>query len=820
MVQTGDPEQDEEDLCSAACAIYIVLLAAHARGLAYYWRTPGVLRTAAGCAAVGLAEDERVLGLIHLGPKRQEQPPPARPDLRVRNVSAVIRREDALKAFAEDDFDLVVIGGGITGAGVALDAATRGYSVALVEREDFASGTSSRSSKLVHGGLRYLQNFDLGLVREALLERSILVQARAAPGPAAAAARVELRGKAARPHARHGAEHVRPDGARAASAPASGAASRSWARRTGARRSTGSSRATRCASSCPRSPRASRRAAYLFYDCQTDDARLVLTVLGEAERFGAVIANRCRVDGLLTEDGARLRRALYGHGRRRASSRSAPTNVVNATGVWADQIRPEELHDEEEVPRIRPSRGTHITFAQDDCRSNGGRDRPRGRRAQHLRAAVARAHADRHDRQRLRGRRSTTCRPTRPTSSTCSTPSTSTSPPRSGRESITGAYAGVRPLISTGDPKKSVDISRKAELYETSSGLVTITGGKLTTWRRMAKMAVDRIVEREGREAPCRTHEIPLGLSATEEDLGDSAMISDETRALLAHRYGHAARDVLALAAEDERLAQPISPDLPDLMAEVVIAVRKEQALHGHRRPDAPHPPCPARRARACARPTRSSRAAWPSSWARSSAGTRRAWMREVADWHEEAAAEGFAPVARAGGGMSPRLMGIVNANPDSFSDPGARSLDELVAARLEQVEAGRGPDRRGRRVGRDAHRARSRPRRRGERVVPLVERLVAEGITVSVDTWKPAVAEAVLERGRRDDQRRQRPARPGDRGRVRASRRGAGRDAHARGAEGEVVPRLRRRGRRRARVPRGADRARRARAGWTPRRS
>ena len=87
----------------------------------------------------------------------------------------MIRREDALKAFAEDEFDLVVIGGGITGAGVALDAATRGYSVALVEREDFASGTSSRSSKLVHGGLRYLQNFDLGLVREALLERSILV---------------------------------------------------------------------------------------------------------------------------------------------------------------------------------------------------------------------------------------------------------------------------------------------------------------------------------------------------------------------------------------------------------------------------------------------------------------------------------------------------------------------------------------------------------------------------------------------------------------------------------------------------------------------
>ena len=80
VVQTGDPEQDEEDVCSAACAIYIVLLGAHARGLANYWRTPAVLRTQAGCAAVGLGDDERFLGLIHLGPKRQEQPPPARPD--------------------------------------------------------------------------------------------------------------------------------------------------------------------------------------------------------------------------------------------------------------------------------------------------------------------------------------------------------------------------------------------------------------------------------------------------------------------------------------------------------------------------------------------------------------------------------------------------------------------------------------------------------------------------------------------------------------------------------------------------------------------
>ena len=136
----------------------------------------------------------------------------------------------------------------------------------------------------------------------------------------------------------------------------------------------------------------------------------------------------------------------------------------------------------------------------------------------------------------------------------------------------------MRPLISTGDPKKSVDISRKAELYETSSGMLTITGGKLTTWRRMAKQAVDRLVEREGREAPCRTAEIPLGMPATEEDLATGLELPEAAAEQLAFRYGHAARSVLAIAAERPELAEPIVPGRPDLLAEVVLAARAEQA--------------------------------------------------------------------------------------------------------------------------------------------------------------------------------------------------------------------------------------------------
>ena len=137
----------------------------------------------------------------------------------------------------------------------------------------------------------------------------------------------------------------------------------------------------------------------------------------------------------------------------------------------------------------------------------------------------------------------------------------------------------MRPLISTGDPKKSVDISRKAELYETSSGMVTITGGKLTTWRRMAKMTVDAIVEREARDAPCRTHEIPLGQAVEADDLPRVEGVPDAAYPMLAGRYGYTAHEVLAVAAERGELAQPIVADgLPDLLAEAVHAARSEQA--------------------------------------------------------------------------------------------------------------------------------------------------------------------------------------------------------------------------------------------------
>ena len=230
------------------------------------------------------------------------------------------------------------------------------------------------------------------------------------------------------------------------------------------------------------------------------------------------------------------------------------------------------------MPVIRPSRGTHIILPAERLPVTVGAIVPGRRRAHDLRPAVARPDADRDDRQRLRGRhRPRAARRERRRVPARARPARS-SAPSSARADIAGAYAGVRPLISTGDPKKSVDISRKAELYETSSGMVTITGGKLTTWRRMAKMTVDRLVERDGRDAPCRTGEIPLGMPVAALDLPRVEGVGEDAYEQLAGRYGYAAHEVLAIAAERGELAQPILPGMPDLLAEATFAGRREQA--------------------------------------------------------------------------------------------------------------------------------------------------------------------------------------------------------------------------------------------------
>jgi glycerol-3-phosphate dehydrogenase len=481
----------------------------------------------------------------------------------------VIARAKAVEALARERFDVAVVGGGITGAGVALDAASRGYSVALLERADYAAGTSSRSSKLVHGGLRYLQHFDLGLVREALLERQLMV--------------------ALAPHLVRPLQIVVPafDGARLDRLVGVGLNLydvMSVERRRGRRSSSESWSPDRhrvisgeeVLELLPALRAREPSAGYLFYDCQTDDVRLVLTVLGEAERFGAVCANDVAVEELVMERG-RLAGVRARDARSGEEILVRAANVVNATGVWADRLRPQELHDEAEVPQIRPSRGTHLIFSDEDLPLRSGAIVPAG------------------------GGRTIFALPWLGQTLVGTTDNdydgdlTHVLPAAEdieyllaavneffgtalGSESIAGAFAGVRPLISSTDSKSSVDISRKAELYETSSGMITITGGKLTTWRRMAKMTVDRIVEREARDAPCRTHEIPLGQAIDPSELERTAEVPEAAYVALAARYGHAAQAVLRIAAEQPYLASPIVEGFPDLLAEAVHAARHEQA--------------------------------------------------------------------------------------------------------------------------------------------------------------------------------------------------------------------------------------------------
>lgn len=492
----------------------------------------------------------------------------------------MIERSKALQLLEGQRFDVVVIGGGITGAGVALDAATRGYTVALIERADFASGTSSRSSKLVHGGLRYLQQFDLGLVREALLERQIMV--RVAPHLVKPLPMIVPAFDGERPDRKLGmglnlydvmsVDKLRGRRKRG-DEEEEGQFGGDWSPERH-RMIEGAEVVERAPALAPRNP----TGGYLFYDCQTDDSRLVLTALEEGERFGAVCANRVAATGLVEKNG-RARGLKVRDVESGSEFEIEADNVVNATGVWADRLRPEDLHDEAGLPVIRPSRGTHITIAGDKLPLNDGVIVPAGEGRSifalpWLGSTLIGTTDSDYDETNL----------------------DHVSPAAADIEylleatneffmtdfdasDVSGAFAGVRPLIATGDPKKSVDISRRAELYETGNGMITITGGKLTTWRRMAKMAVDRIVERDSREAPCRTEEIPLGQAIRADELPRVEGIPEGAYEQLAGRYGYRARDVLAVAAERGELAQPIVAFGPtDLLAEVVFAARHEQA--------------------------------------------------------------------------------------------------------------------------------------------------------------------------------------------------------------------------------------------------
>jgi glycerol-3-phosphate dehydrogenase len=474
--------------------------------------------------------------------------------------AVVIARERALESLVGAEFDLVVIGGGITGAGVALDAASRGLTVALVERRDFAGGTSSRSTKLVHGGLRYLRGLHLRIVREALLERRLMLELAprlvrplpiVVPAPRGARRNHRLVGAGltlydllALERGRNGERHRVLSGSQVGEL-VPGLAARRPA------------------------------AGYLYHDCQVDDARLVLTVLAEAARLGAVCANRLEAVGVVEHNdrvaAVEVRDSEWGQ-----RFRICTGHVINATGAWAD--RGLARAPDAQAPALSPSRGTHITLRRDDLSLNGaGVVVPAGG-GRHISAlpwlgSVLVGATDDHHRGDVDH-----LRPLAEDVDYLLGAVNAFFGTALRRTDVTAAFAGARPLVAGRRGRRSTDVPRKAELYEAPNGVITVAGGKLTTWRRMAERAVDRIVARDGREAPCRTHRIPLAGELDPARLTRVDGVPERAYPHLAARYGEAAADVLAIAAAARNATQPILEGRPDLLAEAVYTARHEQA--------------------------------------------------------------------------------------------------------------------------------------------------------------------------------------------------------------------------------------------------
>lgn len=474
-------------------------------------------------------------------------------------------REQALQRLegsSAQPLDVLVIGGGITGAGIALDAASRGMSVGLVERLDFASGTSSKSSKLVHGGLRYLEQREFGLMREAAIERDLL--------------------RRLAPHLVEAIPFVLPVSHRVTRAKFGVGL---WAydalasfRNLKIHRHVEGSDAERLV---PSLPRGKIRGAYVFYDCKTDDVRLVMENLVQATRYGATVVNHAVVRGLEPSDStvvACVEDTVTG-----STFEIHARKVISATGVWADRV--EQLARPEARPRLRPSKGVHLTFSRERL--------PIGEAAAFIPDA---------DRKRFvfvipwlesvlvgttdTPHEGTLDRPVVEPSDRayCLDALNATFGLDLTEADITGAFAGLRPLIA-GKKGSTADLSRRHSVYDIAPGIVGITGGKMTTYRRMAVDAVDRIAGELDVDMRSRTKWIRLGsrklgpLTAAVTHRCERLGVSPGTAANLVRCYGERAMEVLDLAA-DSGLTGPLSEGHPALAAEAVYAIRAEMAVH------------------------------------------------------------------------------------------------------------------------------------------------------------------------------------------------------------------------------------------------
>jgi len=475
-----------------------------------------------------------------------------------------------LRRLADEAFDVVVIGGGITGVGVALDAATRGLTTALVERDDFASGTSSKSSKLVHGGLRYLQHGEFGLVYGALHERQRL---------------------------RHNAPHlvrVLPFMLPILKT-RNGVVPRKVARLFGLSMwlydMTGGWRIGKlhkrlkkdvAFTHLPTMPEERLSSAYLYYDATADDARLCLTVARTAAAHGAVVVNRCGVVEILTDEAGQAEAVVVDAGTHADPGQRITIRtrlVVNAAGVWADEVS--ALAESKNPDSIRPAKGVHITVPWDKIRNDIAvvipvpKDKrslfivpwgplPNGTyRHSYVGTTDTDYDGDVDDPQCTKADVDYILRALNASITTGIT-----------ADDVTGTWAGLRPLVKSGADGRTADLSRRHSITTNAAGVIRVAGGKLTTYREMAEDTVDQAMDRLGRSGRCRTRKLKLlGADGFHEPAPESR------DAHLALRYGTEIAAIRGLIDADGSLADPLVPGLPYLRAEAVHAVRSEMAV-------------------------------------------------------------------------------------------------------------------------------------------------------------------------------------------------------------------------------------------------
>jgi glycerol-3-phosphate dehydrogenase len=470
------------------------------------------------------------------------------------------QRQAHMRRMGQDRFDVAVIGGGVTGCGIALDAASRGLSVALVEQRDYSSGTSSRSSKLFHGGLRYLEHRNFALVREALAERNLMLNRVC-------------------PHLARPVSFLYP------------LQHRVWERLyVGAGVLLYDMFASAADSPLPRHAHLSRKSALemapalagsglvgavTYWDAIVDDARHTLMLARTAAAHGAVLASSVRARSLILEAGrvSGIEATDLEDGR---ELRIDARRVINATGVWSDDI---QAMAGDRGLDVKASKGIHIVVPRDRIRSETGLI---------LRTERSVLFVIPWNRHWILGTTDTPWDLRRAHPAACSndidyllTRVNSVLADPLDPEDIVGVYAGLRPLL-TGESDDTSRLSREHAVLVSPTGLISIAGGKYTTYRIMARDAIDAAAADLGVNVPeSRTEEIALvGARGWAELMEDPSRIGLPDPVRLLGRYGSEVGSLAALVESDPSMGMPLVDDLPYLRAEIAVAALEEGALH------------------------------------------------------------------------------------------------------------------------------------------------------------------------------------------------------------------------------------------------